>query len=163
YYHFDGKDVEKYKWENKKILAKRFNIDPDKPLISFIGRLVTEKGADLIPDLIGRLYHSGLKVSFIVLGTGMPYLHDIFRRMSHALFDDDDQPIEYNETVAHQRSAGFDFLCMPTRVEHCEFNQMYACRIGTVPIVRAVSGLKDTIPDVGEADGSGRGIRFNHL
>ena len=163
YYHFDGKDVEKYKWENKKILAKRFNIDPDKPLISFIGRLVTEKGADLIPDLIGRLYHSGLKVSFIVLGTGMPYLHDIFRRMSHDLFNYFDSSIEYNETLAHQLYAGSDFLFMPSRVEPCGLNQMYACRFGTVPIVRAVGGLKDTIPDVGEADGSGRGIRFNNF
>ncbi|MEZ4950731.1 MAG: glycogen/starch synthase [Saprospiraceae bacterium] len=163
HYHFDGKDVENYKWENKRVLAKRFNIDLQYPLFTFIGRLVTEKGADLLPDLIGKVYHSGIKASFVVLGTGMPYLHDIFRRMSHDLFNFFDTSLEYNETLAHQLYAGSDFLLMPSRVEPCGLNQMYSCRYGTVPIVRSVGGLKDTIPDIGEPDGSGRGIRFDQF
>lgn len=163
HYHFDGKDVETYKWENKKILAKRFHIDLDQPLITFIGRLVTEKGADLIPDLIGRVWHSGIKISFVVLGTGMPYLHDIFRKMSHDMFNFFDSSLEYNETLAHQLYAGSDFLFMPSRVEPCGLNQMYACRYGSVPIVRKVGGLHNTIPDVGETDGNGRGIQFTNF
>jgi starch synthase len=163
HYHFDGKDIGTFKWENKKLLAKRFHIDLDQPLVTFIGRLVTEKGADIIPDLVGRMWHSGMRASFVVLGTGMPYLQDIFGRMSHELFNFFDSSLEYNETLAHQLYAGSDFIFMPSRVEPCGLNQMYACRYGTIPIVRQVGGLRDTIPDVGEPGGSGRGIQFTHF
>ena len=162
-HHYNGKDIGQYKWENKKVLAQRFNIDLSAPLFTFIGRLVTEKGADLLPDLIGKVYHSGIRTSFVVLGTGMPYLHDVFRRMKHDLFNFFDTSLEYNETLAHQLYAGSDFLLMPSRVEPCGLNQMYSCRYGTVPIVRSVGGLRDTIPDIGEPDGSGRGIRFDQF
>lgn len=162
-HHYDGKDIASYKWENKKVLAHRFHIDLNAPLITFIGRLVTEKGADLLPDLIGKVYHSGIRASFVVLGTGMPYLHDVFRKMKHDLFNFFDTSLEYNETLAHQLYAGSDFLLMPSRVEPCGLNQMYSCRYGTVPVVRSVGGLRNTIPDIGEPDGSGRGIRFDQF
>jgi starch synthase len=57
--------------------------------------------------------------------------------------------------------AGADFLLMPSRVEPCGLNQLYAMRYGTVPIVRSTGGLKDTVIDYGTPDGSGYGIRFN--
>ena len=71
--------------------------------------------------------------------------------------------IDYNEALSHQIYAGSDFLIMPSRVEPCGLNQMYAMRYGTIPIVRSVGGLKDTVPDIGEPDGSGRGIRFDQF
>ena len=159
-FHLKGKGISKYKTENKKEIAKQFNIDVKKPLFTFIGRLVYEKGADMIPDLVKRVQKSGLEANFFVLGTGEPYLHDMFRKMSKEMFNFFDTSLEYNETLAHQLYAGSDFLLMPSRVEPCGLNQMYSCRYGTIPVVRAVGGLKDTIPDLIEKPASGRGFRF---
>jgi starch synthase len=71
--------------------------------------------------------------------------------------------IDYNEGLAHQLYAGSDFLIMPSRVEPCGLNQLYAMRYGTIPVVRSVGGLKNTVPDIAEPDGSGRGFRFDNF
>lgn len=162
YQKLDG-DIAAYKKANKEILTTRFNINPNLPLITFIGRLAREKGADLLPDLIRKFLHYGHQAAFIVLGTGDKRLHGEFEGMRHQLHGHFDAALEYNEMVAHQLYAGSDFLIMPSRVEPCGLNQMYALGYGTVPIVRSIGGLKDTVPDIGEPDHRGRGIRFNNF
>lgn len=157
------KDVDAYKTQNKRALTQHFKVDPALPLISFIGRLVGEKGADLLPGLIANVLQSGMRVSFIVQGTGDPRIQDELRHLAYHHQGRFDVAIEYNEGLAHQIYAGTDFLLMPSRIEPCGLNQMYSMRYGTLPIVRAVGGLKDTVPDIGEPDGQGRGIRFSHF
>lgn len=160
-HQFDGKNVADYKAKNKARLLDRFRIIPGLPIITFIGRLVREKGADLLPDAIRMALGSGVKAAFVILGTGDRALMDSFAHMKGQLSGYFDVALEYNEALAHQLYAGSDFLIMPSRVEPCGLNQMYACRYGTIPIVRSTGGLKNTIPDIGEE--GGRGIRFDNF
>lgn len=160
YKTFDN-DIEEFKAENKKAICHRFKIDYELPLITFIGRLVGEKGADLLVELITRFIGNGNKAAFVVLGTGDPKLKEQFLRLKEFFFNYYDTSLEYNEGLSHQLYAGSDFLIMPSRVEPCGLNQLYSFRYGTIPIVRAVGGLKDTVIDIG--DDNGRGIRFNNF
>ena len=133
----------------------------DKPLIVFIGRLVGEKAADVLPDAIrNSIYQHEGNANFLVLGPGDPYVEDRLDGLKSQLNGYFNTHIGYNEGLSHQLYAGADFLLMPSRVEPCGLNQMYALRYGTVPMVRSTGGLKDTVKDFG--DWQGYGIRFNH-
>ncbi|MTI88235.1 MAG: glycogen synthase [Balneolaceae bacterium] len=153
--NFSFKNRQKGKRANKEKLCQQFNLDPDLPLISFIGRLVREKGADLLPDLFKNFIYSEKEVNFVLLGTGDPQLHQIFSNMKSNHMGYFDATLEYNEKLAHQIYGGSDFILMPSRVEPCGLNQMFAMCYGTVPIVRAVGGLKDTVKDIDEDEGYG--------
>ncbi len=156
-----GRSVPAYKKANKAAILERFNVRPDLPIFTFIGRLVGEKGAQLLPDLISRFIHSGFEAAFVILGTGDPNLHRVFAEMKHQFQGYFDVALEYNEGLAHQLYAGSDFLLMPSKVEPCGLNQMYALRYGTVPVVRSIGGLKNSIRDISEENGTG--VRFDHF
>jgi starch synthase len=154
-------NIDEYKALNKQVIAERFAIQADLPLITFIGRLVGEKGADLIPGAIMRFLEQGGQASFVVLGTGDPALRDVFMQMRERLWSYFDTSIEYNEQLSHQLYAGSDFLMMPSRVEPCGLNQLYSFRYGTIPIVRSIGGLAETVIDVTQWEGNG--LRFDDL
>ncbi|MBA2249737.1 MAG: glycogen synthase [Chitinophagaceae bacterium] len=149
------------KQSNKKILCDEFSLDINKPLIVFIGRLVGEKAADLLPQAIMDAISNGEgSVNFLVLGSGDPAVESQLEQMNSHFMGYYNSQIGYNEKLSHQMYAGADFLLMPSRVEPCGLNQMYAMRYGTIPIVRRTGGLKDTVKDFGE-DG-GYGICFDN-
>ncbi|MEX0719540.1 MAG: glycogen/starch synthase [Balneolaceae bacterium] len=154
-FNFTTKNRKKGKKENKKYLCKEFGLNPELPMVAFIGRLVREKGADLLPDIFSNFMDSETKINFILLGTGDPQLHQIFSRMQGDHVGYFDATLEYNEKLAHQIYAGTDFILMPSRVEPCGLNQMFAMRYGTIPIVRGVGGLKDTVKDISKPGGYG--------
>jgi starch synthase len=159
--HFSAKTRSEGKQINKKILCDRFFLDEKKPLIAFIGRLVGEKGADLLPQAIGdSFYYIGRKMNFLVLGSGSPVIEQNLERVRTLSEGDCSIYIGYDETLSHQIYAGADFILMPSRVEPCGLNQMYSMRYGTLPMVRNTGGLKDTVKDFGEPEGYG--IRFNN-
>lgn len=159
--HFTIEDVEAGKARNKMRLCDQFGLDFDKPLIIFIGRLVGEKGADLLPQVIGdSFFHIGRKMNFLVLGSGFPHVESALSSMKPLSQYDYNVYIGYNEALSHLMYAGADFLLMPSRVEPCGLNQLYAMRYGTVPMVRRTGGLKDTVTDIG--DPNGYGICYNH-
>ncbi len=159
--NFSFEDVEDGKAACKKILCKEFNLNPQKPLIIFIGRLVGEKAADLLPDaIVSAMYTMQGNVNFLVLGSGEPHVEWQLQQLTHTFPGNYNAMIGYNEALSHLMYAGADFLLMPSRVEPCGLNQMYAMQYGTMPMVRSTGGLKDTVTDMGEWQGWG--IRFNN-
>ena len=145
---------------NKQELCNRFGLDMDKPLFVFIGRLVGEKAADVLPDAFRQsIYQHHGAMNFLILGSGEPEIEWRMEGVRSQFSGYISTYIGYNETLSHLMYAGADFLLMPSRVEPCGLNQMYALRYGTVPIVRSTGGLRDTVIDFG--DFQGFGIRFN--
>ena len=143
--------VDSGKKANKEALCAVFNLDPTKPLFTFIGRLVGEKGADLLPDIFhNALAHSHGNINILVLGSGDPVVEARLSELNNWFQGNYNTYIGYNEKLSHQIYAGADFLLMPSRVEPCGLNQMYALRYGTVPIVRRIGGLRDTVVDIGD-------------
>ncbi|MDP4260445.1 MAG: glycogen synthase [Bacteroidota bacterium] len=157
--HFNVETVREGKAKNKAHLCERFQLDASKPLITFIGRLVGEKGADLLPQSIeDSFYYIGRKMNFLILGSGFPEIEWRLNALKTMARGDYNVFIGYDETLSHLMYAGADFILMPSRVEPCGLNQMYAMRYGTVPVVRNTGGLRDTVIDYG--DRHGYGIRF---
>ncbi len=159
--HFSVEDVEEGKAENKKLLCSQFGLDETKALLIFIGRLVGEKAADLLPDaILSSMYALNNGVNFLILGSGEPHVEWQLSQLNAHFPGNYHAVIGYNETLSHLMYAGADFLLMPSRVEPCGLNQMYAMQYGTVPVVRSTGGLRDTVVDMG--DHEGWGIRFNN-
>lgn len=154
--NYDINTVLKGKEANKKHLAEMFGLDVNKPLICFIGRLVDEKAADVLPAGITQsIYQNGGKANFLVLGSGNPAVESELTALAEKFKGSVGCYIGYSEPLSHIMYAGCDFLLMPSRVEPCGLNQLYALRYGTVPIVRNIGGLKDTVKDFGAQGGFG--------
>lgn len=159
-FHYEVKNVTDGKQKNKAQICQQFELDPSRPLIAFIGRLVGEKAADVLPDSFSRVLHElAGQVSIIVLGNGKKEIEQGLEGLKQYFPDSYSFYNGYNEQLSHQLYAAADFLLMPSRVEPCGLNQLYAMRYGTVPMVRRVGGLKDTVTDLGD---NGIGFLFNH-
>lgn len=160
--HYSVKTVTAGKQYHKKQLCERFGLDVEKPLFVFIGRLVGEKGAEIIPSAIADAFqYIGRKMNFLILGSGSSETEAALVSLKNIAVNDYNVFIGYNEALSHLMYAGADFLMMPSRVEPCGLNQMYALRYGTMPMVRRTGGLQDTVIDVG--DEGGFGICFNEV
>ena len=158
-HYFDVQTAATGKQLNKKELCETFGFDIKLPLIIFIGRLVGEKAADLLPDAIHQSFERYYnQFNVLVLGNGNPAIENALSSIRERWYGYYHSQITYNETLSHQMYAGADFLLMPSRVEPCGLNQLYAMRYGTIPIVRRTGGLNDTVLDVGDG---GYGICFN--
>lgn len=154
--NYNVKKVNAGKQVNKAVLCERFGLSPDKPLFTFIGRLVGEKGADLLPGIIRHtLDEHPDEINFLILGSGDSGIELELTELKDQFAGKCNVFIGYDEGLAHQMYAGADFLLMPSRVEPCGLNQLYALRYGTVPIVRNTGGLKDTVIDFGAENGYG--------
>lgn len=159
--NYSEADFESGKRLNKKKICKDYGLNEDLPLFVFIGRLVSEKAADVLPGAIHRMFvERGNQFSVYILGSGDKSLEHTLGGMNNNWVGYYNSTMGYNERLSHLLYAGADFLLMPSRVEPCGLNQMYALRYGTVPVVRRTGGLKDTVVDFG--DWEGYGILFNH-
>jgi starch synthase len=130
-----------------------------RPLVGLISRLVDQKGFDLIAALADEL--PALNASFVLLGTGEKRYEDLWLSLAARHPDRIGVKIGFDEHLAHLIEGGADVFLMPSRFEPCGLNQMYSLRYGTVPIVRAVGGLFDTVQDFNRLTGGGTGFTFD--
>ncbi len=151
--------LKKGKEENKKWLCKTFNLSENKPLITFIGRLVVEKGADLLSGaFISCLENFEGEANYLILGSGDKIVEQQLEDIKVNYSNNYNTFIGYDEQLSHRIYAGADFILMPSRVEPCGLNQLYSLKYGTVPVVRNTGGLKDTVVDLEIPNGYG--IKF---
>jgi starch synthase len=128
---------------------------PDVPLVGLVGRLADQKGLDLVVAALPELL--ACDVQLAVLGTGQKAYEEALGRAAGERPDRIAARIGFDEPLAHRIEAGADLFLMPSQYEPCGLNQMYSLRYGTVPVVRAVGGLEDTVEDF---DGWQRGTGF---
>jgi starch synthase len=137
------------KYENKRALRDRFWLrDGFKPLVAYIGRLDGQKGVHLVRHALFYSLWNGAQ--FVLLGPSPdPSINGYFWHLKRYLNDCPDCHLElgFNAELAHLVYAGADILVMPSNYEPCGLVQMIALKYGTVPIVRAVGGLADSITD----------------
>ncbi|MGX9984837.1 glycogen synthase [Soonwooa purpurea] len=153
--HYSLKNAEIGKSKNKSEICKKYGLDVDLPLVGFIGRFAGEKGADLLPGIISKsITETNGQFNIIVLGSGDSHVEHLLKDLQKIYHFNFALDLGYKEYLSHQIYAAADFLLMPSRVEPCGLNQMYAMRYGTIPIVRYTGGLKDTVEDI-SSGGSG--------
>lgn len=157
--HFDINDMSG-KQECKRRLLEEFSLPVrlERPIFANITRLTAQKGIDLMMQVAGDLVAAGCYV--ISLGSGEKKYEDFWQ----SLRDYAPQQVGiyrgYNESLAHRIEAGADMFMMPSKFEPCGLNQMYSLRYGTVPIVRAVGGLDDTVQNYDAVARTGNGFKF---
>lgn len=151
------------KLECKRELLRRFDLpeDIERPIFANISRLTPQKGFELIQQVAGEILASNSY--FIALGSGSPEYENFLQQLRNYAPGRVGVYIGYNESLAHLIEAGADIFLMPSKFEPCGLNQMYSLRYGTVPIVRAVGGLDDTVENVDVANGTGNGFKFKEF
>jgi starch synthase len=132
-------------------------LSPGQPLIAAIARMTDQKGLDLVADIVPDLERIGARM--VVLGSGEPELEARFRWLADVFSEHLALRIGFDGPLSRRIYAGADLFVMPSRFEPCGLGQLYAMRYGTIPIVHAVGGLRDTVIDP-EEHGKGTGIRF---
>ena len=151
---FEGKAA------NRTALERELGLpgsDGEVPLLGFVGRLTSQKGLDLLLAVLDAVLGEGIPMA--ILGSGE-------RRYESALADAARRHpalavrLGFDEPLAHRIEAGADAFLMPSRYEPCGLNQMYSLRYGTIPIVRAVGGLADTVVDLDEDPPRANGFVF---
>ena len=147
-YDMDGKA------ENKRELQKLLNLPvTDAPLIAVISRLASHKGLDLIKYAIDDIIKENVQI--VILGKGDRYYEEYFTYMQQTSPGKVCTVIAFNKDLAQKLYAGSDILLMPSKSEPCGLSQMIACRYGSVPVVRATGGLKDSIKNYDRKGGNG--------
>ncbi|MCL2013070.1 MAG: glycogen synthase GlgA [Cystobacterineae bacterium] len=134
------------------------------PIFGSVGRMVEQKGVDLVLQAIPFLVEAGARI--VVVGTGEQRFEKAFKEMAERFPKQVGVFIGFDEALSHQVEAGSDFFMMPSKFEPCGLNQLYSLRYGAIPVVRAIGGLEDSVIDEAEAgegaaqEGLSTGIKF---
>lgn len=130
----------------KASLQKELGLPQDKNalLAGFVGRLIEQKGIDMIVEVMQRWVQTS-DVQWAILGTGQPKYHKLLETLAERFPKNVALRLGFSNPLAHRIEAGADLFLMPSRFEPCGLNQLYSLRYGTVPLVRTTGGLADTI------------------
>ncbi len=153
--HFDAEELAG-KQACKAALQREVGLPPrpEVPLVAMVGRLADQKGVDLVLASLPELLRRDLQL--VLLGSGRRDWEQAFAEAARRHPDRLAARIGFDEGLAHRIEAGADVFLMPSRFEPCGLNQLYSLRYGTVPVVRRVGGLADTVKDFdGWQDGTG--------
>jgi len=129
------------------------------PLIGIISRLVDQKGFDLIAEAADEIFK--LDIQMILLGTGDEKYHTLFDELEKKYPDKCRAYLTFDDLLAHRIEAAADIFLMPSQFEPCGLNQLYSLKYGTVPIVRRVGGLADSVTDYDPETKQGTGFVFD--
>ena len=151
------------KVENKRKLMEMLGLnDPDSRMLAgMVGRLVSQKGIDLVHSVLGDMVDMG--ISIVILGSGEERYHTMLKEIQNQYPGLLHVRIGYDDTLAARIYAGSDTFLMPSRYEPCGLGQMIALRYGTIPVVRKTGGLADTIQEFDPDTGEGNGFLFNRF
>lgn len=147
---------QKCKLELQKELG--FKQDPDVPLFVMVSRLTTQKGANLLIDLMHEFAQRNMQLA--ILGTGDSEYENSLKRMSEQYPHRIASRIMFNEPLSRRFYSGADAFLMPSQFEPCGLAQMMAMRYGTLPIVRETGGLKDTVKGYWDFGSEATGFSF---
>jgi len=144
----------------KRDLLEHFGLDLplSRPLVGMTTRLNERKGLDLVQAIMPQLVEAN--VGFVLQGTGEERYQYAFTELHNRYPKAVGVEIGYTEALAHRIIAGVDIFLMPSRYEPCGLDQLYCLRYGTIPVVRAVGGLDETIQEYDPATGQGSGFKF---
>lgn len=162
--NYDERNVVEGKAACKAALQAELGLPaaPDAPLVGLIGRLVDQKGIDLVAEVVQDWVRNS-DVQWVILGTGEARYHQLFATLAERFPQKVAARLAFSEPLAHRIEAGADLFLMPSRFEPCGLNQLYSLKYGAVPVVRATGGLVDTITDTTPqslADGTATGFSF---
>jgi starch synthase len=157
-------DAQQGKAANKAALQQELGLprEPKTPLLAFVGRLVEQKGVDLLTPVM-QDWAQNQNAQWVILGTGDAKHQDQIATLAGRNPQRVASRFTFCESLAHKIEAAADMFLMPSRFEPCGLSQMYSLKYGTVPVVRATGGLSDTITDTTDetlAGGSANGFSF---
>lgn len=161
--NFDVQNAIATKGDNKEMLQKKLGLPVNRtiPMIGMVTRLVEAKGLDLVTRILDELLEYE-NVQFVLLGTGDRQYEDWFKGLVWRYPKKVSANIFFNNELAHQIYAASDLFLMPSQYEPCGIGQLIALRYGSVPIVRATGGLKDTVEAYNNYTQTGNGFSFNN-
>ena len=159
--HFNAETFQEGKAACKAALQEEVGlpVKPDVPLMVMVTRLAGHKGLDLLCYIARRLMWEQ-DCQLLILGTGEAQYEEFFKGLAAEFPDQVAAKITFNLGLAARIYAGGDIYLMPSKSEPCGLSQMNAMRYGTVPVVHATGGLKDTVPGADENGNGGLGFTF---
>ncbi len=159
--NYDKTNYKSGKKKNKEQILHHFDLDVNLnvPLISYVGRLATQKGINLMTKILEEIIQNS-DARFILMGSGEDSYQDFFVYLAEKYPKKVASYIGFNEELAHRVYAASDLFMMPSRFEPCGLGQLIAMKYGALPLVRETGGLKDTVVSYNQYTGEGTGFTF---